>query len=210
MSNKIIQEQFGQAVIDSFLDFAKSKIPDPDQLDAKWFDHIQEKNIREALVDTYYGSRWMYRIGLGLLVKDRERLAHIRAQVIDYASICETLLSEMIVHGIEKSHLTKTQWEYADFNKSKNKKINWKNIKKTRDRVSKLSFAWYIKVCEEENIIDATLAKSLESQRVLRNTVHLTERARANNTYSLRASDDALKAMQATINQTKKWRSKNK
>src|SRR5438552_1659643 len=36
-----------------------------------------------------YGARWLYKLGLGLLVDGDESIAHVRTQVIDYGSICE-------------------------------------------------------------------------------------------------------------------------
>lgn len=168
--------------------------------------HIQDKTVREAICDTFYGARWHYKIGLALLVSKQEQYAHVRAQVIDYASICETLLVEMIIHGVSKSKLTKTQHQFSDF--QQNKSIKWgKDIRKIAE---KQTFAWYIKVAQEEGIIDAALAKGIDGMRALRNTVHITERAKKNHSYSLKVSDESFKIMQKAINQTKRWFNKNK
>ncbi|MFM5646351.1 hypothetical protein [Aeromonas caviae] len=201
-----IKIKFGAAVIQALTEFARTGIPDPANMDAKWFEHIQDKTVREAVCDTFYGARWHYKIGLALLVEKKEQYAHVRAQVIDYASICETLLVEMIIHGVGKAKLSKQQYQFMDFQQTK--PLNWK--KAIRKTAEKQTFAWYIHVAQEEGIIDAQLATDLEGMRTLRNTVHITERAKKSNAYSLKVSDDAFKIMQRTINQTKSWFNKNK
>lgn len=201
-----IKIKFGAAVIQALTEFARTGIPDPAKMDANWFEHIQDKTVREAVCDTFYGARWHYKTGLALLVEKKEQYAHVRAQVIDYASICETLLVEMIIHGIAKAKLAKQQYQFMDFQQTK--KLYWKTG--VRTKAEKQSFAWYIRVAKEEGIIDAQLATDLEGIRTLRNTVHITERAKKSNAYSLKVSDDAFRIMQRTINQTKSWFNKNK
>ncbi len=80
-----IKIKFGAAVIKTLTEFARTGIPDPAKMDANWFEHIQDKTIREAVCDTFYGARWHYKTGLALLVEKKEQYAHVRAQVIDYS-----------------------------------------------------------------------------------------------------------------------------
>jgi len=206
MIDEKIKTKFGAAVIQALTDFARTGIPDPAKMDTKWFEHIHDTTVREAVCDTFYGARWHYKTGLALLVDKRERYAHVRAQVIDYASICETLLVEMIIHGVDKAKLSKQQYQFIDFQQTKS--LSWR--KSIRTTAEKQTFAWYIRVAQEEGVIDAKLATDLEGLRTLRNTVHITERAKKSNAYSLQVSDDAFKVMQRTINQTKSWFNRNK
>ncbi len=206
MIDEKIKIKFGNSIIECLTEFARTGIPDSVKMDTTWFEHVQEKAVREALCDTFYGARWHYKVGLALLVQKQEQYAHVRAQVVDYASICETLLAEMLIHGVTNSKFTGSQYLYSDFQKKR--PLKW--VTNQRKTVEKQTFAWYIKVAEEEKIIDAPLVKAIEKIRVLRNTVHITERAKRNNSYSLQVSDEAFKTMQQTINQTKKWYNKNK
>jgi hypothetical protein len=48
---------------------------------------------------------WIYKLGLALLVKDAEQLAHVRAQILDYASVCEGHLGDMVRHAIVSGHV---------------------------------------------------------------------------------------------------------
>lgn len=210
---KTIQQNFGQAVIDTLTTFARNGIPIPNQLDTTWFDHIQEKSIRDALSETLYGARWIYKIGLALQVNNNELYAHVRSQVIDYISISETLLAEMIIHAINKNHLKGSQWEFSDIprpGKVSVRKIAWSRFKSRRHAIARQSFKWYIVVSKEEGIIDSTLAGTLEKMRGHRNSVHITEKAMNSSVYTLGNSAESFKVMQETINQTKKWFNKNK
>ncbi|MDI3429670.1 hypothetical protein QLG02_04920 [Aeromonas sp. V90_14] len=205
-----IQEKFGQLIIDGFGEFAKTGIPDTNKLDATWFDHVQEQTVRDALCDTLYGARWLYKIGLALQVDNKELYAHVRAQVIDYISVSETLLNEMVLHAKNKNKLTGEHWKFKDLYMNPKNKIKWTKVTNIRAAIEKQSFAWLILVAEEEKIITPPLASSLNKMRLVRNTVHITERAKNNSAYSLNSSSEAFKIMQKTINETKSWFSKNK
>lgn len=91
MSNKVIQEQFGQAIIDAMASFAKKDIKDVAALEADEFSHVSDPAMRTALAETLYGTRWLYKLGLALLANNQEQFAHVRAQIIDYASVSEAL-----------------------------------------------------------------------------------------------------------------------
>jgi len=86
----------------------------------------------------------------------------------------------------------------------------WSRFSSPRKAVESQSFLWYIKVAEEEGLIDSALASKIDGLRKIRNTVHITERAKVNHKYSLGASNDAYQAMQLAINQSKSWWDKNK
>ena len=96
MANKPIQEQFGQEIILAMRNFAKADLNDVGAIEANQLSHVGDASLRRTLAETLYGTRWIYKLGLALLVRDEEQLAHVRCQVIDYGSICEGILSDMI------------------------------------------------------------------------------------------------------------------
>ena len=204
---KAIPEHFGKAVMEAVSTFARSGIADSSELNAKWFEHIENDDVRTAICDTFHGARWIYKLGLALLVDGKEQYAHVRAQVIDYGSICEMLLSEMIVHGLAKGKLTKEQYKYKDT--WKRQSILWSRFSDIRPAVQSQKFWWHIAVAREERIIRPDLASELEGLRKIRNTVHITEKINSNTTYHLSMSARALETLQKTINQTKSWHRRN-
>lgn len=56
MTDKKIQEQFGQAFIDAMAEFAKKDIKTTAELENDEFSHVQYQDIRKALSETLYGE----------------------------------------------------------------------------------------------------------------------------------------------------------
>ena len=204
---KVIPEHFGKAIMSAVSDFARKGIADSSDLNEKWFDHIKDDGVRSAICDTFHGARWIYKLGLALLVDGKEQYAHVRAQVIDYGSICEMLLSEMIVHGLSNGKFTKEQYKFKDT--WKRQAIQWNRYVDIRPAVQSQKFWWHIAVAREERIIRPELATELDGLRKIRNTVHITEKINSNTTYHLSMSARALETLQKTINQTKSWHRRN-
>ncbi|MFN3703021.1 hypothetical protein [Thermomonas sp.] len=208
VAEKAVPEHFGKAMINAVSGFARTGIADAEKLDTKWFEHIKDDNVRSAICDTFHGARWIYKVGLALLVEDKEQFAHVRAQVIDYGSICETMLSEMISHGLQKNKFKGRQFEHKF--PSGNAKIQWSRFGDLSAAVRGQKFWWHIAVAKEEKIINSVLVTELEALRKVRNTVHLTEKINSNTTYHLGMSARALETLHKTINQTKAWYNRNK
>ena len=202
--SKIVQESFGEAIIQSVREFAKSDLPTIDQLMTDQFSHVAQNDLRRTLAETFYGARWIYKLGLALLVRDEEQMAHVRTQVVDYAAVCEGLLSDCLLHALQSNLMGGQKHKYSDFRNSKGK-INW-NVKNTLNKLSRQSFFWHIEVGFDEGIVDQGLCDRLHSMRKERNTVHI--RSRTNQAFvgtSKRLFDTVLQ----TVNQTKQWRACN-
>ena len=114
LAEKPIQEQFGQRVIDAFADFARSDLKAPAELAADEFSHVTNPDLRQRLAEVFYGVRWIYKLGLAMLTEDTERAAHIRAQIVDYASVSEALLADCLAHAIRNGHTVGTAYTYKD------------------------------------------------------------------------------------------------
>lgn len=202
MSNKIIQEQFGQEIIDAMARFAKRDIKDVPTLMADEFSHIENADLQKALAETLYGTRWLYKLGLALLANNHEQFAHVRAQIIDYASVAEALLADLIAQAHRKGKLAGVQWQNK-FTRG-NTPLTW-NVADPDATVSKTTFEWRIKVAHESGIIDSNLSSKLNGIRTRRNTVHLTAKVMAGVSYYAGLAKRSHEAMLETIQQTKAW-----
>lgn len=202
MADKKIQEQFGQIFIDAMAKFAKKDIKSTADLENDEFSHVQNIDLKRALSETLYGTRWLYKLGLALLATNEEQYAHVRAQIIDYASICEALLADVIAQGYLAGNLSGTQYQYFDLQKKRN--MQWNNAEPLQS-VNKTSFEWRIKVAFESGIIDATLNSSLNGMRSKRNTVHLTNKIMSGVTYWAGFAKRSHTTMYHLITQTKAW-----
>jgi hypothetical protein len=202
--DKPIQEQFGQQVIDAFAQFARSDLKSPDELEADEFSHVSDARLRRRLSEVFYGVRWIYKLGLALLTKDVERAAHIRAQIVDYASVCEGLLADCLAHAIRRGYTTGTGYMFHDPDMQQ-RSISW-NTANPESTLRRRSFWWMIRIAREFGIINAALEAELDWLRTQRNTVHLQERSAIGKTAFLNQSKRAFDTVTRTIRQTKKWK----
>lgn len=201
---KIIQENFGEKIIEAVADFAKSDLKTVDALKADEFSHVSDANLRDTLAVTFYGTRWLYKLGLALLVKDEEQLAHVRAQVMDYGAVCEGLLSDSLHHALAQNIMQGQKYRYSDITRLSNA-INW-NVQDKLGQLCKQSFFWHIDVAFEEGIIDQNLQGRLHTMRLERNSVHM--RARTQRAF-IGTSMSLFETSLETIRQTKAWRAAN-
>jgi hypothetical protein len=203
MADKPIQEHFGDTIICAIRQFASADVETVPQLEAQLLRHIEDANDRRVLAETRYGARWVYKLGLALLVRNEEQLAHVRAQVIDYAAVSEGLLRSMIEHALSRDIMRGQKHKYSNISKSKCP-IDWSNgiSRGLKGR----NFFWYIGVSEEEGVIDSPLAKRLHDLRLERNTVHLKSR-----TYKafIGTSKSAYGVLLDTVSQTQAWKHAN-
>ena len=199
-----IQEHFGEAIIEAMASFAKRDLRSVNSLTLTEFSHVTDPKLRQALAETLYGARWIYKLGLALLVKNEEQMAHVRAQVLDFGSVCEGLLSDSIFHGLDRAILIGQKYRYADTANSR-RPINW-TVQNKLSQMMKQSFHWHIEIAEEEGIVSAPLAARLHAMRRERNTIHL--RARTHQAF-LGTSKSLFGIVTDTIAATKAWRTAN-
>jgi hypothetical protein len=202
MASKSIQEQFGQEIIDAMSRFAKRDIKEPAALEADEFSHVHDAALRQALAETLYGTRWLYKLGLALLANNVEQFAHVRAQIIDYASIAEALLADTIVQAYSKGKLAGAQ--HLKKHTRGNAPLSW-NAADPSETVSYTTFEWRVKVAHESGIINSTLSSQLNGIRTRRNTVHLTAKVMAGVVYYAGLAKRSHEAMHETIRQSKAW-----
>lgn len=199
-----IQKQFGDVVINAFADFARSDLKSPEDYRDNDFAFVDDRKLRENLAEVFYGVRWIYKLGLALLTKNAERAAHVRAQIVDYASVVEALLSYCIGHAIEYGHTTGTGFNFDD-PVSRKKPIKW--IKTNPEpQLRKRSLWWLVKVSREFGIISHQLETEVDWLRKQRNTVHLRQRSSLGRTAYLNQSKRAFDACIMTIQATRRWK----
>lgn len=151
-----------------------------------------------------YGARWLYKLGLGLLVDGDESIAHVRTQVIDYGSICEALLSDAILHGITRHVMNGTAYQTTNCKQS-GRAINW-NAGVKANKIARRSFWWLIEVAADEAIVASHEKGLLTQLRNLRNTVHITELAASSQNYYRTLAKVSYNTVFRTITATKAFK----
>lgn len=206
MVSKLIQENFGEKIISAVGDFARADLRTVVQLEANEFAHVSDAGLRTTLAETFYGTRWLYKLGLALLVSNAEQMAHVRAQVMDYGAVCEGLLSDALHHALVTNRMTGQKYLLYQFGNPK-ATINWGVVDKL-GQLTRQSFYWHIEVAFEENIIDQQLHGWLQKMRKERNTVHMRARAGTQKAF-IGTSKSLFDTTIETVRQTKAWRAAN-
>ena len=92
-------------MIHSIKKFAREDIESVEDLENGMFCHIDNLQLKNEIAERMYGARWIYKMGLVVLAENQELQAHIRAQVMEYGSVCEGLLRDAITHGFLRNAL---------------------------------------------------------------------------------------------------------
>ena len=187
-----------------FAAFARLDLKSPDELEADEFSHIDDATLRRRLSEVFYGVRWIYKLGLALLAKNTERAAHVRAQIVDYASVSEALLVYCLAHAIRNGYTTGTGYGFKDPD-TQGQPINW-NVGHPEPmlRSQACSFWWMIRISREFGIINTALETDLHVLRKQRNAVHL--QSAVGKMAFLNQSKGAYDTVTRTIRQTKAWK----
>lgn len=165
------------------------------------FAHISNPQLRTTVAETFYGARWIYKLGLALLVKDAEQMAHVRAQVLDYGAVCEGLLSDALFHGVDRQIMVGQKHRFNNLG-NMSRPINW-NVQNKLKKLTDQNFYWHIEVAADEAIITQDLADKLHKLRLERNSVHL--RARTQPAFIGR-SKHYFEVVIETCNATRQWK----
>ena len=201
-----IQEQFGQAAINAFVEFCRADIRSVADLEANEFNHVTDPALRRYVAQTFYGARWLYKLGLGVLVTGDEAIAHVRTQVIDYGSICEALLSDCLLHGIQRNAMTGTKYLTKDCRPvGGHNAIAWTPATAGAEMKNR-SFWWFIEVAGDEAVLTPAQKGSVTRLRKLRNTVHITELATTQARYYRTLAKLSLGTVHDTIATTKAYK----
>ena len=168
MAKYTVQTELGDAMIRAIKAFALKDIESVEDLRNGIFSHIDNLNLKNEIAERMYGARWIYKMGLVVLAENQELQAHIRAQVMEYGSVCEGLLKDAISYGLSHNALHGTQKDF--FDKKKIKPITWSVNRESG--VAKQNLSWLLLVATEEAIINQDLSKNLNKLRYARNKVH--------------------------------------
>ena len=205
MSEPKIQAQLGDALIQAITDFARSDIGAVAQIQDQVFSHVAGSRLRRSLATTLYGSRWLYKLGLALVVDGDESLAHIRIQLIDYGAICEALLKDVLAVPIAFSLCVGTYWKHSK-RQGTGSLLDWKR----KDTLSKRTFEWLIDVVVDERIVAPEVGTRLHALRDARNSVHITKLANSDLVYARHEAKEGFALVLEISKLTKRWKSQHR
>ncbi|MFN8177686.1 MAG: hypothetical protein U0167_07160 [bacterium] len=210
---RVVQEQplktrLGQIIMDSVCEFALRDERSVDELEGGTFGRVRDPALRRTLGETLFGARWLYKLGLVTYATNERRAAHIRAQIIDYAAICEAVLGDALAHGIAARHFATDAHEWGSPRTRSGKRISWSAAtieKQLRKEWPCNTFNWKIAVAAANALVDTRRARDLDTLCRRRNKVHLAERASIARREYIDESADAFRTMCEVVDQVGGW-----
>lgn len=205
---KPIQEHIGQRAIEAFVEFARADIEEPATLEQTTYGHIADARLRRALAQVHYGARWIYKLGLVTLARNEERAAHVRAQIVDYASLCEALVSYCNGIALDRGHAIGTAHHWTNPDElvpAKRRPIRWGKAS-TETVLRKQGFWWQARIAWEFKIITKDHFEDLDWLRSERNSVHVRQRVAIGATAYLGESAKAFAVLCECVRQSTVWK----
>jgi hypothetical protein len=175
LQEESVREALGDKLMEAVQSFARRDMDSVADLENKHFRFVKDASLREQIAKTFYGARWLYKLGLALLARDEELGAHVRAQVTDYGAVAEALLSYAIGFSIKHGRIKGDRYKWSNY-VSRSKPIAW-DARRPESALEAQSFAWLIEIAFDFGIIDKALKVDLHWLRDQRNTVHLRKLA---------------------------------
>lgn len=186
----------------SILDYCDKHLPNP-----KWFsdefDFIEDQSLRDRLAQEFYAARYVYKLGEALSVKDDRLHAHVKFQIVQYASIYEAVIVYLLWSKFsDHAALTSIQFHEAlKVTAELPKSILMSNIDgeevflcvKRREKTNSFSIKFNDKVDAAVTIgfVQSNIAAEIKEFYRLRNAIHLETAVKKSITYEL---DQALLA----------------
>ncbi|WP_339331982.1 hypothetical protein [Aeromonas caviae] len=189
----------GNRLLDALTQHVREDIAaSPAEMADTHFSFIQDENLKQRLIETLYGAKWVYSIGKLLATENQELQAHVRTQLINFGAIFEAV---SILDAAKMKVLFGEQWKYSDLNKKN--KIRWGSPPANLPRGT--NFAWMVAVAFEEGMIDADLEKRVTKLRELINTIHLTHWGWSGDTNQPKQSKVSHDTLEAVLNSVAEW-----
>ena len=203
LEDESIRVALGDRLMEAVKEFARRDMDSAVELENKYFRFVSDAPLRQEIAQTFYGARWLYKLGLALLAKDEEPGDHVRAQVTDYGAVAEALLSYAVAHAIKGERTQGNRYRYSDFVKLQ-KPIVW-DVKHPEKDLASQTFAWLIAISFDFGIIHNDLKKELHWLREQRNSVHLRKLVAVGRQAFLSRSLRAFEAVVSTSKSCRAW-----
>ena len=196
------------------LNYCKRDLPDNFEWYRNEFDFVADNDLQEELAKAFYSSRYIYKLMEGLAISGNELHAHLKFQIMQYASIYEAVINYLLLNRykehasvqaiqIHKAYCpisalaapTRLTYEGNDafICLHKDAKTPWRSIQ-FQDKVDAAS---------NIGLIEKQLGKEIKEFYRLRNAVHIEAAAKRGIEYEVEEAKLAYRRMRPFIDQIK-------
>lgn len=104
-------------MIESVLGYCKRDLPQDFDFFLGKFDFIDDATLRNKLAQEFYNSRYMYKLMEALNLTGHELYAHVKFQIIQYASIYEAVICYLLWNKFKDNEAVKTMEVHQELRK---------------------------------------------------------------------------------------------
>ncbi len=90
------------STIDEVLTYCKRDLPQNHDWYINEFDFIEDTALKESLAREFYTARYIYKLMEALFLEDYELHAHLKFQIIQYASIYEAVINYLLLNNFKE------------------------------------------------------------------------------------------------------------
>lgn len=200
--------------IDEVLNYCKRDLPQNHSWFINEFDFIKDKALQVSLAREFYTARYIYKLMEALFLEDFELHAHLKFQIIQYASIYEAVINYLLVNNFKENMNVKKISTHTSLKEistlSKLTKITYDDEKiftciKNDTKTPWNSIPFHDKVDASVNIgfLKEKYSAEIKSFYTLRNSIHIEAAAKKNIEYEIEQSKIAYKRLRPFIDDIK-------
>ena len=203
--------------IDEIFKYVKRDLPDEDVWFLDRFDFIDDIILREYLAKEFYSARYMNKMMEALNLSEYELFAHVKFQIIQYASIYEAVICYLLWNRYNEHEAVKEIEYHSEYRKvgalSSKTKILYDNepviLCKLKNNVKtteySIKFDDKVDAAVRIGFLDGNYADDIKNIYGLRNNVHIAKAAKEEFEYEIEQSKLAYRRMMPFIDRIKEF-----
>lgn len=200
--------------IDEVLNYCKRDLPQNHDWYINEFDFIKNQALQESLAREFYTARYIYKLMEALFLEDFELHAHLKFQIIQYASIYEAVINYLLLNNFKDNEHVKRISTHISLKEiaalSGLTKITYddKEIftclkKETKTPWTSIPFHDKVDASVDIGFLNEKYSDEIKSFYTLRNSIHIEAAAKKNIAYEIEQSKVAYRRLRPFIDDIK-------
>jgi hypothetical protein len=200
--------------INEVLNYCKRDLPQDHNWYINEFDFIKDQALQESLAREFYTARYIYKLMEALFLEDYELHAHLKFQIIQYASIYEAVINYLLLNNFKEDENVKKISAHISLREIaalsglteityEGNKIFTCLKKETKTPWTSIPFHDKVDASVDIGFVNEIYADEIKSFYTLRNSIHIEAAAKKNIEYEIEQSKIAYKRLRPFIDDIK-------
>jgi hypothetical protein len=196
------------------LNYCKRDLPDNFEWYRDEFDFVADNDLQEELAKAFYSSRYIYKLMEGLAISGNELHAHLKFQIMQYASIYEAVINYLLLNRYKEHTSVQTIQLHKAYRPiaalASPTKLTYEGNetficlhKDAKTPWTSISFQDKVNAASDIGLIDEQLGEEIKEFYRLRNSVHIEAAAKRGIDYEVKEAKLAYRRMRPFIDQIK-------